>query len=295
MSACKFVARDLPRILPGRHQAECALSGSETAHGAPKGVRADYGDLRVSNNAPECPGCQPCTGPHCRVCVRAHAEQTCPECVASARDDLHAIAIMCGSLPAEVAHRGVNGEAMMLLGPSADPEARAHVEAAYVGGRLPEGWIEAAHGKDCPLLSNDYCTGCAGDELHPGFILATWDMIWRDHLDQPSNLKATLPRLVDYLDQHVHRMAEEDLIPFEDFARDLRRCRGHLESVLHDQPRGDIAGVGCFECGHDLERRLTPAGFADVWTCRGCRQVYTSAEYNFALRASLEAAREEAS
>jgi ribosomal protein L37AE/L43A len=281
MTACKFAGRDLPRILVGRHDTACPSSvnridpiGATTLGPGPDATEGPVGPQIGA----QCVGCQPCPGPHCRVCIRTHAEQTCPECVASTRDNLHAIARCCGALSVEVAHRGVNGEAMMLLGPSADPERWGFTEASVMVGRLPAGWVEDVNG-----------------ELHPGFVLATWDMIWRDHLDQPSNLKATLPRLVDYLDQHLHRMAEEDLIPFEDFARDLRRCRGHLESVLHDQPRGDIAGVGCFECGHDLERRLTDTGFADVWTCRGCRQVYTSAEYNFALRASLESAKGEAS
>ena len=80
--------------------------------------------------------------------------------------------------------------------------------------------------------------------------------------------------------------------PFEDFARDVRRCRSHLENVLHDENQGDRANVGCFDCGGDLERRLTAGGFEDHWTCRRCRRRYTYAEYNFALRAALEQDRE---
>jgi hypothetical protein len=81
------------------------------------------------------------------------------------------------------------------------------------------------------------------------------------------------------------RDPEQDI---NEFARDIRTCRAHLESVLHDQPKGDPANIGCFECGSGLERRLTDTGFEDHWTCKGCRRRYTYAEYNFALRAALE-------
>lgn len=208
---------------------------------------------------------------------------------------------MCDSLPEEVEHRGVEGEAMMLLAPATDPERRGYMEASVLSGRLDKfdsdgvlirpgmDSLETSHAKGC---KDPRCTGCAG-ELHPLFVLGTWEMVWRDHLEAPTELRATLDRLVDYLDRNLHIMAAEPLVPFEDFAGDVRRCRGHLEAVLHDQNQGDRANVGCFECGGELERKLTTAGFEDVWTCQKCRQRYTYAEYNFALRASLEAAIEE--
>ena len=161
----------------------------------------------------------------------------------------------------------------MLLGPTSDPEAWRNRAMSAMRGR-----IDAAYLEDCR------------DEQHPTWVLGTWDQLWREELDHPTEQAATLPRLVDYLDQQMTYMAGRMEPPFEDFARDLRGCRGHLQNILGDQNQGDRAGVGCFECGDDLERRLTEAGFEDVWTCRGCRRKYTVAEYNFALRASLEAA-----
>ena len=245
MTACKFAGREEPRTLPGRHVTDCA---GET-----------------------CNGCLPCTEPHCGTCRRAHADVTCAECVAATRDDLHAIAAMCDALPAEAEHRGVNGEAMMLLGPSADPEAWRNRAMSAMRGR-----VDAAYLEDCR------------DEQHPTWVLGTWEQAWRDHLDQPTELAATLPRLVDYIDRHLHEMAGEAEVPFEDFARDLRGCRSHLEAVLHDKSQGDPANVGCFDCGAKIERRLTDKGFEDHWTCTRCRRRYTYAEYNFALRAALE-------
>lgn len=246
MSTCRFVASDEPRILPGRHNEDCP--GGEA-----------------------CAGCQPCPGPHCRVCGRAHSADTCAECRAEARDDLLAIASACDALPEEAVNQGVESEAMVLLGPAADPEAWGHLSASVKVGRIPADYLSAAD-----------------NELHPLLVLGTWEMIWREHLEQPTALEATIPRLVDYLNRQLHVMAAEPLVPFEDFARDLRRCRTHVEAVLHDSNMGDRANVGCFECRGGLERRLTPQGFEDVWTCKVCRRRYTYAEYNFALRAALE-------
>lgn len=260
--SCRWVASDHPRVLPGRHGDDCA------------------GD--------ECRGCQPCREPHCRVCGRTHANGTCAECLAETREALRDIARMCSALPTEVKHRGVESEAMNLLGPSADPEARAHVEASYLVGRLPEGWLEANHGKACPLLRNEACIGCAGDERHPLLVLASWQDVYAEEFEHEITRRATIADAAGYLDRNLTYAAEWPHVPFEDFARDLRRCLTHLESVLHDQRQGDRANVGCFECGDDLERRLCKDGFEDFWTCKGCRRRYTYAEYNFALRAKLE-------
>lgn len=253
MSDCRWVASDQPRVLPGRHSEDCADRHGDDEHG--------------------CRGCLPCTEAHCRVCGRAHADGTCAECMADVRANLHEIARRCDALPDEVEHRGVNGEAMMLLGPAADPEARGHLEASVAAGRVPADYLEHAN-----------------HEQHPMYVLLTWQMVWRDALDHDEAGDAELATAVDYLDRTLTYMAGFEHVPFEDFGRDLRQCLTHIEAVLHDQSNGDRANVGCFECGGDLERRLTKAdGFEDWWTCQRCRRRYTQAEYNFALRASLEA------
>lgn len=248
---CRWNGRGEPRTLVGRH-----LEHHDTD---------------------DCPGCLPCPERHCVVCQRVHADGACPECIAATRDDLAAIRLMCGALPAEVEHRGVNGEAMMLLGPSADPEAWRNRAMSAMRGRVDARYLE-----DCR------------DEQHPLWVLGTWEQLYREEFDQPSDLRQTIARAGDYLERQMARMAETEEVPFEDFARDVRGCRGHLEAVMHDQAQGDRANVGCFECGGDLERRLTDAGFEDHWTCRRCRRRYTHPEYLFALRAALEAAKETA-
>jgi hypothetical protein len=236
-TTCRWVASDQPRVLSGRHAADCADDG--------------------------CRGCEPCRESHCPCCRRTHAANVCAECLAATRDDLRQIAELCGALPEEAEHRGVNGEAMMLLGPTADPEAWRNRAMSAMRGR-----VDAAYLEDCR------------DEQHPLWVLGSWEQAWRDHRDQPTDLRATLPRLVDYLDRQMHVMAAEAEVPFEDFARDLRGCRGHLEDVLRDGERPET-GAPCPECGRALVKVYGDQAKDDRWTCpgRNCRAWYTDHDY----------------
>lgn len=238
--ACKFGGRNEPRIVPGRHGDEC--------------------------EGEQCSGCQPCEESHCRACRRTHADQTCAECLAATRDDLREIGRLCDALPAEVEHRGVNGEAMMLLGPAANPEAWGHREASARSGRISADYLEDAR-----------------DEQHPLFVLGSWEMVYREHFEQPTDLAATLPRLIDYLDRQLHVVAAEPLIPFEDFAREVRGCRGHLEDVLRDGVQRDT-GAPCIDCGVPLVREWGKLVAADGWRCPRCKEFYTEDQYRFAVQ-----------
>lgn len=253
---CRYAGPGLPRILPRRHDADCWTDA--------------------------CEGCAPCPESHCRVCGRVHAEWTCAECVAEARSDLTDIARMCDVLPEEAEHRGIEGEAMMLLGPTADVEARQHVEASYLAGRLPEGWIEASHGKGCPILRNEACVGCAGDERHPLAVLASWQDVYAAEFDHELTARATVADAAGYLRRNLTYAATWPHAPFEDFARDLRRCRAHLESVLHDGEQVDT-GAPCMTCGTTLERTWGTEPKHDGWRCPRCRQTSTEDQYRFAV------------
>lgn len=255
---CRYVSATEPRVIGGRHAEECPGEA--------------------------CKGCQPCSEPHCRICGKEHAQGACGACAGETRDDLKAIRDMCCDLRTQVVHVGVESEAMSLLGPAADPEAWGHITTSLKVGRLPVGYLGS-----CARCKNPWpCKDHADGELHPLFVLGMWEQVWRDALEHETNALVTIPDAVAYLGKQLTYMAGYEHAPFEDFARDLRKCRAHLEAVLHDQNQGDRANVGCFECGGDLERRLSTTGFEDHWTCRKCRQRYTAPEYNFALRAKLE-------
>jgi hypothetical protein len=232
-------AEENPRIIPSRHDDHCTDDA--------------------------CRGCQPCEEPHCRICIVTHVNGTCAECMAETREALHDIARMTDALPEEVEHRGVEGEAMMLLGPVADPEAFGHMSASVAAGRV----------------SPDYLADAIG-ETHPVWVLGTWDMRWRDALDHDTTELVTLAASVDYLDRTMTYMGGYPHVSFEDFARDLRRCRTHLEAVLHDGEQVD-QGAPCMSCGARLERTWGTDAKGDGWSCPRCKQTSTDAQYRFAV------------
>lgn len=245
--SCIWTTSDRPRVLLGRHVDTC---GSDL-----------------------CRGCQPCREPHCRVCNRTHADGTCAECMADARETLREIARMCDALPDEVKSRGAAGEAMMLLGPVVDPEAWGHVSASVASGRLPADWIEG------------------GGELHPATVLLTWQMVWRDALEHDEAPDADLATAVDYLDRTMTYMGGYEHVPFEDFAKDLRRCAGHLEVVLHDGEQVERSNVRCLEedCEAALVKVYSTTEDHDGWVCsrRTCASHYDHARYARALHQQL--------
>lgn len=245
MTNCKWNGSDSPRVLAERHDDPC------------------------NDNA--CRGCQPCPESHCRVCALAHADGTCAECLAETREALRDIGRMCDALPEEVEHRGINGEAMMLLGPAADPEARGHLEASVLAGRVPADYLDHAD-----------------DELHPLFVLGGWDAAWREALDHDEPRDAlTVASAVDYLDQQMSYMGGFEHVPFEDFARDVRGCRTHLEVVLHDGEQVD-RGAPCMTCHRPLTRIWGDDTSRDGWECQRCRTTSTEAQYRFAVMADHE-------
>lgn len=241
MTDCRWVASDRPRVVPRRHDIDCLDDA--------------------------CNGCLPCTEAHCSVCHRVHvAGQTCAECLATTREALHDIARMCAALPTEAEHRGVEGEAMMLLGPTADPEARGHLEASVLAGRVPPDYLETAT-----------------HELHPLFVLGSWDAVWRDALEHDeSTARLTVATAIGYINRQMTYMADHEHVPFDDFARDVRRCRAHLEAVLHDGEQVD-RGAPCMTCNVPLERTWGADAGNDGWRCPRCRQTSTEDQYRFAI------------
>lgn len=241
MSACRFVSTTEPRVIPGRHLIPCACDDRNL-------------------------GCLPCAETHCVICGRNHAKAACVECLDAARTDLQAIGVLCTSLPAEAVDKGVQSEAMMLLGPAADPTAwRSYATAAMLGK------IDATYLADCR------------DEQHPLWVLGSWEQIWRDHLDHFSDQLVAVVDALAYLNLQIGYMADQAEPPFDEFARDLRGCRAHLENVLHDGIREE-RGAPCVQCEKPMVR-----GDDDHWHCRTCHRTATEAEYRFAVAAAYQA------
>lgn len=239
MSGCRFVASDQPRVIKGRHLPECACDGEF--------------------------GCLPCPELHCVVCSREHAKAACTACLEAARSDLHAIRDLCASLPLEAAEKGVQSEAAMLHGPSADPEAWRNTATSAMVGRIDAGYLE-----DCR------------DEMHPGWVLGTWEQIWRDFLDHQTEERVTVLGAARYLDMQIAYMSEQIDPAFDEFARELRQCRAHLEDVLRDGIREE-RGAPCVQCEKPMVRT------EDHWECRTCHRRVTEDEYRFAVGVAYRA------
>lgn len=141
--SCFYVAWDQPRALRGRHGPECPALAIASTGVAP----VDAGETNGPQVATQCVGCLPCPEAHCIRCGREHVEQlVCPGCIADARADLAAITTLCANLPAEARAKGVDSEAMNLLGPVADPEARGHLLASVIVGRIPANYLDYVPG-----------------------------------------------------------------------------------------------------------------------------------------------------
>lgn len=257
--SCRFVGSTEPRVIAGRHLDPCACDDREL-------------------------GCLPCPEMHCVVCGKAHAKAACVDCLDAARGDLEAIWSLLAPLDAEAIDKGVQSEAMMLGGPAADPEAWQHHAMSAIRGRLCK-CIQ--RGQLCPSLWDGTCPDVAylednRDEQHPLTVLGGWEQVWRDHLDHFTDQRIHEGTAYRYLSLQIGYMAEQVDPPFDEFARDLRGCRAHLENVLHDGIREE-RGAPCVQCEKPMVR------VDDDWHCRTCHRVATEAEYRFAVGTAYRA------
>lgn len=245
--SCKYVGAERPRIIIGRHEEGCAGN---------------------------CAGCQPCPWPHCRRCGKEHSEHTCPGCLADVRSDLEAIASMCAALPTEATHRGVDSEAMNLLGPVADPESLGHMRASVNVGRIPADWLEAAD-----------------DERHPLLVLGTWQQAYAEAFEHVDPSRITVSGAASYLDRNLTYAGAEEDVEFNQFAREVSACRTYMERVLHDGEQIET-GAPCMTCSKPLLRVYSgaelpwthrdhshPLAPDDGWACRSCREWRSEQDY----------------
>lgn len=194
-------------------------------------------------------------------------ELTCARCIARARADLRRIPQLAALMLPVALDTGVDSEAANLAGPAADPEAWSWRKIAAKQGRA---WHVS-------LVEDD-------DDFHPYTVLGRWDLMIREDYDQPSDVPVTITNAAAYLDRTLHRIAQDDEQDFPLLARELRRCRSHLEAAMSDS-RASERGAPCPECsangalvrlvreyGHwcedlDCERIHYDTDEADEWVC----------------------------
>lgn len=183
----------------------------------------------------DCRGCVTCPGRHCtakRNCCWHidDAENTCGRCIAGVRRELRWIGDLAALMLTQAIADGLESEAASLAGPSVDAEAWSWRKIAAKQGVA---WHVS-------LIEED-------DEHHPARVAGTWArMVSEDYgHDMPSN--APLAWCVAYLDRNLHRIAQDDAQDFDLMRDELKKCRQHLEAVLHNGTMRD-RGAPCPTC-----------------------------------------------
>lgn len=190
--------------------------------------------------------------------------------------DLRAIEDMDDALEDQALHRASDhefpgGDALVMLGPSANMTAYQHQVAAALVGSY-----------DGPAGEYDQDS----DPAPPLLVLASWEDIIRSERDEPTSLRATIARAADYL-RRVAGWAwseSEDgptFLPADEMATDVRRLRLRMESVLLEGVRPE-RGVPCMydECGGArLFRLIDDHGERSDWQCPKCRRTWSEEDY----------------
>ena len=85
------------------------------------------------------------------------------------------------------------------------------------------------------------------DDWHPYTVLSRWaQMLTEDYkLGRPERWDLT--NAAGLLERLLHRVAQDDEQDFPLLARELRKCRAHLEAVLRDSMAPE-RGAPCPEC-----------------------------------------------
>lgn len=247
---CRWIASDEPRAVIGEHYDAC--------------------------DGTQCRGCWPCNHDHCLICRREHCDTahpyTCASCVGTVRDDLELVADMYARLRGEAISRSMSGD---------------H-EGTVLGGDAMVMLAMRYREQTGLAADGDHSHESDADPVPPLLTLATWEDCWRDHLGHDAAEVASVEDSARYLDAMLSHMAQEGELPFDDFARDIRRLRGRLEDVLHDGIR-DESGAPCPKCRESDDpnppalikkhNRKDTTGASDRWTCRRCKSWWSEADY----------------
>lgn len=185
--------------------------------------------------------------------------------------DIRAILELYDNLRDEAINRAGNpeipgGDAMVMLGPSANPEAWSYKELSAALGRTEP------HG----LYENDT------DPQPPLLVLATWEDSIRIERNQPTDLQATIHRAADYIRSSIDWCFDYDatgdmnFVAVDDMADDIHTIRARLEAILKDGDRLTRIRARCMYCDEAprLAARYMDDPRRDHWFCPSCKHLY---------------------
>lgn len=191
--------------------------------------------------------------------------------------DLRTIVELYEQLPGHAQSVGdPDGEAVLMLGHVANPEAFSHR-------------LDAA--KDASHAADQF-------EADLLFMLASWEDMIREERDQPTDLRATVQRAADYLRESVTWCLSNDehgninFLGIDKMQEDIAKARAHLENLLYAGERSD-RGAPCLVCGTALVKDWAGTKEApeppehDRWRCPNgeCDVTYVDGdELNLAIK-----------
>lgn len=231
---------------------------------------------------PECRGCKVCPErDHCtakRNCSwhLPAGTLTCGRCLGEVRQELRWVGDLSALMPTQAIADGEDSQAANLAGPTADARdwraislARRHRLTAHL---LADRITEEQAVKAMETLEPD-------DEHHPERVASTWALMIAEDYQHPLPPRLTISWCLDYLDRQLHRIANDGEQDFGLLKAELRKCRKHLEAVIHNDTRRD-RGAPCPTCREDgqvvrLERHY-PHWCAD----EECRKIHFTDEHS---------------
>lgn len=179
--------------------------------------RDDYGDVTHH-----------CTARRtCSVHIGA-GDLTCPRCVGRTRSDIRWVQNLAALMLPEALSQGVASEAANIAGPAGDP--------------LVLSWRRVSHARATSTLIGDGI-----EETAPTEVLGIWQAMLSEDYGHELPDRITLSSAAAYLDRNLTRIAQDPKQDFPLMAREIHKCRTHLESVLHNSSRPE-SGAPCPEC-----------------------------------------------
>lgn len=181
-------------------------------------------------------------------------ELTCSRCIGRTRQDVRQILAMSTLMLPLAIDDGLRSEAADLAGPAADPRSvRAvrfyvdgHATHLYRTGKITEDRYEKILG----AMPDD-------DEWHPYSLLTRWQMLLSEDYGHPLPDRLTITSGASYLERNLHVIAQDPEQDYPLLARELRKCRSRLETVMHNSKTPE-RGAPCPDCrtaGH-IERMV---------------------------------------